>query len=71
MPIYSYRCDKCHNEFEMLVGVTSEKKNLQCTKCGSAEVKKILSTFSVGSSNSESSTCSTGTCPTGTCPTCY
>ncbi len=33
MPIFSYNCQKCNNEFELLVGVTADKADLECPKC--------------------------------------
>jgi putative FmdB family regulatory protein len=40
MPLYSYHCPKCDNEFELLVrsGDTST-----CPSCGSSEVERLLS----------------------------
>lgn len=71
MPIYSYRCKKCQNVFDLLVGVTSDKAELKCDKCGSTDVEKTLGTFScrMGLSTTPGSlggACSTGGC----CPTC-
>ncbi|MGD2295579.1 MAG: zinc ribbon domain-containing protein [Candidatus Aminicenantes bacterium] len=69
MPIYSYRCSDCEEQFDLLVGVTSEKAELKCQKCGSTNIKRILTAFSVHANTSESS-CSTGTCMPVSCPTC-
>ena len=76
MPIYNYECRKCSNRFELLVGVTADSKELKCTKCGSPDIEKRLSTFSVGSRSSNQSECASGTCSlptcgTGGCPTPY
>jgi putative FmdB family regulatory protein len=60
MPIYSYVCEKCNHPFEMLEGVTADKLQKKCPKCGSAKVKKVFSAFSMGPSSG-------GSCPTGTC----
>ena len=65
MPIYTFKCKKCGNEFELLVGISSSKMEQKCPKCGSKEIEKLLSSFSVGKSNTSSSSTS---CPTGTCP---
>lgn len=67
MPIYSYSCDKCGNDFELLEGMTAEKTEKNCPACGSKNISKRLSNFSVGAS-SAGPACPTGTCPTGTCP---
>jgi len=42
MPIYSFRCDGCQSEFELLVSL-SDKSAAQCPQCGSGEVKQLLS----------------------------
>ena len=65
MPIYSYICKKCGAKFDLLVGVTSEKVELKCKKCGSKKIKKELGSFNIGSSEGKSDS-SGGTCPTGT-----
>ena len=67
MPIYEYRCDRCAEEFEVLV---FGKKTIECPKCSSREVTKKLSTFGMsgvekpfaGSSSASCSSCSKGTC---------
>ncbi|MEW6686534.1 MAG: FmdB family zinc ribbon protein [Candidatus Edwardsbacteria bacterium] len=70
MPIYAYICKGCGEKFDLLVGVTSEKVELKCKRCGSESIERTLSHFSVG--KSEGKTSSSGpSCPTGTCPTCY
>ena len=68
MPVYTYICKDCNENFDLLVGVTSEKAELKCKKCGSKNIEKTLSSFSVGDSGSKSSS-SGPICPTGTCPT--
>ena len=67
MPIYTYVCKDCGERFDLLVGMTSEKAELQCTKCSSKNIEKIFGAFSVGKGGSGSSGSS---CPTGVCPTC-
>ncbi len=70
MPIYTYACKDCGEKFDLLIGVTSEKVELICKKCGNKNIEKLLGAFSVGSSGSKAS--SSGlSCPTGTCPTCF
>ena len=70
MPIYTYVCEKCGEKFDLLVGVTSEKVELKCEKCGSKKIERLLGQFSVGSSGGKIGS-SGGSCPTGTCPTCF
>lgn len=66
MPIYVYECKNCSEKSEFLVGVTTEKEELKCKKCGSKNMEKIFASFSVGTSNASSS--HSAICPTGTCP---
>jgi len=66
MPIYSYICKNCGEGFDLLVGVTSDDTELKCKKCKSNDVKKIISSFSVGGVDNDSGY--SGSCPTGTCP---
>jgi len=68
MPIYTYICQKCAHKFELLLGMTSQKPEVRCSKCGSKDVKKVFSPFSVGNPNNKSSGSSGSSCPTGTCP---
>lgn len=68
MPIYTYVCNDCREKFDLLVGVTSEKTEFKCRKCDSRNIKRTLSSFSVGNSGGKSSSSGLG-CPTGTCPT--
>jgi len=65
MPIYSYVCKDCDEKFDLLVGVTAEKEELKCKKCGSKNITKEISSFGVGKSSGSSSDSS---CPSGTCP---
>ncbi|MGM0441963.1 MAG: FmdB family zinc ribbon protein [Elusimicrobiota bacterium] len=62
MPIFTYKCSKCEKIFEEIVGVISEEEELKCPECGSKEVDKQLSSFSVGKTSETSSVSS--------CPTC-
>ena len=75
MPIYSYVCKECGHNFDLLVGVVSEKIELKCEKCNSKNIEKLLGSFNVGNfagkSLSSANSCSTGTCTTGICPTCF
>ena len=70
MPIYTYICKKCGERFDLLMGVTSEKAELKCSKCGSRKIERAFESFSVGSSEGKSSS-SGPSCPTGTCPTSF
>jgi len=65
MPIFEYRCNKCGHKMEFLESSSNKIKH-KCEKCGSVDVQRLLSAFSVGQSNSPSQGASS--CPTGTCP---
>jgi putative FmdB family regulatory protein len=45
MPIYEYRCGKCHHEFEALVHAGTTPV---CPACDSVSLRKRLSAFAVG-----------------------
>jgi len=66
VPIYTYICKDCGEKFDLLVGMTSEKTELECVKCGSEKIKKTFAAFSMGESKGKASF-SGGACPTGTC----
>jgi putative FmdB family regulatory protein len=40
MPLYAFRCDDCHKEFETLV---RSNEAPECPACGSAELSRQLS----------------------------
>jgi putative FmdB family regulatory protein len=40
MPIYEYRCQKCGNLSEYLVGVGDDDP-IECKHCGSSEMSRI------------------------------
>lgn len=52
MPIYEYACPSCGAEFEKLLFRTAEE--VDCPECGAREVKRRLSSFSVGKGASSS-----------------
>lgn len=73
MPIYEYVCDKCGNEFELLVFRDEEP---ECPACGEKNATKKMSSFgfSVGykfkpSSTGSSSGCAS--CGSSNCSTCH
>lgn len=56
MPIYEYICKKCLDNFALIQSIEATEKGTKCPKCGSAEVKKLMSPFSCSlSSDSDSS----------------
>ncbi|MDA8154919.1 MAG: zinc ribbon domain-containing protein [Actinomycetota bacterium] len=71
MPIYEYKCSKCASEFEKLVFSSTK---VQCPNCGSAEVRKKLSTFGMsGLANpaAESSSSKCSSCSKSSCASCH
>jgi putative FmdB family regulatory protein len=53
MPIYEFRCLDCGNVFELLrLKKEDEKSGMNCPKCKSAEIERVLSSVSVLSSSS-------------------
>ena len=42
MPIYEYLCSACESEFEKEQRITDESIS-ECPKCGSSEVKRLIS----------------------------
>ena len=52
MPIWEYKCDGCGESFTALftaAGRDEGEKALRCPECGGASIKRLLSSFSVGS----------------------
>ncbi len=43
MPIYEYKCNDCNAAFELLTTTTAEDKKVQCSKCNSENVTKLIS----------------------------
>jgi putative FmdB family regulatory protein len=73
MPIYEYICEKCGNEFEMLVFKSDEP---ECPCCGDMKPTKKMSSFgfSVGykvKSSSAGSGSGCATCTSSNCASCH
>jgi len=46
MPLYEYRCRKCHKKFEEVLTIKEhETKKLQCPKCHSFDLEKVIEPF--------------------------
>jgi putative FmdB family regulatory protein len=44
MPIYEYVCNTCGDRFSLLRGMNA-KDDAECPKCGSGDVRKVMSSF--------------------------
>ncbi len=45
MPIYEYRCSACEEEFELFQR-TTDNAGAICPRCGSSQVKRLMSSTS-------------------------
>ena len=45
MPIYEYECDGCHRRLSFLVRSASHAASLRCTRCGGAQLTRLMSRF--------------------------
>ncbi len=43
MPIFEYQCKRCDAVFDCILMKPDEKKDLKCSKCGSTDLKKLVS----------------------------
>lgn len=50
MPIFEYRCEDCHREFEALVRPSTRPA---CPHCGSTHLEKQLSVFATAGASSQ------------------
>jgi putative FmdB family regulatory protein len=50
MPIYEYRCNGCHRRVSILIRSSSES-SITCPSCGSSELNRLFSSFSVRKSD--------------------
>ena len=60
MPLFEYHCDQCNYKFDKLV--MSHKNKVNCPLCR-GEVKKLMSSFSVGHADQFSANLPPGTGP--------
>jgi len=61
MPIFEYKCRKCGHKIDILEKSSVKIKHI-CEKCGSSEMQKLFSGFSVGKGGQSGNSCPTGTC---------
>ena len=74
MPIYEFKCLKCQEYVEILVmGANDDQVQMKCTKCGSGELERILSStnfnMSPGGAAKQQASTQTRTCSSGSCTT--
>ncbi len=70
MLTYSYKCQKCHQEFEIRAALTEKEESspdkFKCPHCGSIKITQIIAACNfIKSSRGEAS--QANSCPTGTC----
>lgn len=76
MPIYEFKCMDCNEVFEVLSLSSDETVTMECKKCKSPHIERILSvtSYAVGSMekspgvSSQTRNCSTGSCTTWDVP---
>lgn len=73
MPIYEFKCLKCNDIFELLLMNKSQSLKLQCPKCHSEDLERIISAagYAMGSGNNprKGAISQSRTCPSGSCTT--
>ena len=72
MPIFEYKCNSCGLVSEFLEKTAGRQEHL-CPKCGSKDLRKLISGFAVGHSSAANCACegcADGVCsaPGGACP---
>ena len=79
MPIFEFKCLDCDEYMEILVMNKQEEVEMACSKCGSGNLERILSSTShvvtgggsgqpSGGTSTQTRTCSSGSCTTYTIP---
>lgn len=78
MPIYEFKCLKCQEYIEiLLMGANDDQVKMKCTKCGSEELERILSSTNFNmapggvakqQASTQTRTCSSGSCTTWNLP---
>ena len=48
MPLFEFRCVDCEKRFTFLVGVIADNDQAKCPRCGSAQLKKLISRVARG-----------------------
>jgi len=73
MPIYEFQCDACGKPFEELYRSAAERRRPHCPACGSGNIHKKLSTFTMGGESNGGADASSGcgTCTRSSCAGCH
>lgn len=77
MPVYDYKCRQCGAEFEKFLRSLAAADSVQCKKCGSARVEKLVTCCAISSggksesAGSSGSSHSCGSCSGSHCSTCH
>ena len=66
MPIYEFKCRKCHHTFEYLCFSQRDTDELTCPKCKSKKIEKLMSVFGGKIGSTSGSSC--GSCSASSCP---
>lgn len=45
VPIYEYQCEQCQAKFSLLIGMVAAPDEEKCPKCGSHNIKRLVSKF--------------------------
>ena len=53
MPLFEYVCRECDKKFTFLAGVISDNTDARCPRCGSADLRKLISRVSRGRSDDD------------------
>lgn len=69
MPIYEFRCQRCHHIFELLALKREEMVEVKCPKCGSFEIERVMSRIGFTADRSEKPRIINRECLSGTCST--
>lgn len=52
MPIYEYRCENCNARISIFAQGFKESSGLKCPRCGSENLTRLFSSFSIGKGDS-------------------
>jgi putative FmdB family regulatory protein len=70
MPIYEFICRECGERFEELVR-SGKEEDVQCCRCSSRDIQRLLSGFAFKSDSGNSGAGSScGSCTRGSCSSC-